>query len=78
MGGIVATAAKSGRIGVLILKTPRMEDEDSLVVLRWKDWVDLHGPTRYADSPHRVATRAKARRLDVVATLAGKVTLETK
>lgn len=44
LAGIVATAARQGKIGVLVLKTPRKRDIDSLVVLRWKDWVDLHGP----------------------------------
>lgn len=43
LGGIVQTAASSNRVGVLVLKQPRMKDTDALVVLRWKDWVDLHG-----------------------------------
>ncbi len=43
LGGIVGAAEGRGRIGVLVMKTPRMRDEESLVVLRWKDWCDLHG-----------------------------------
>jgi hypothetical protein len=43
LGGIQGTAAKQGRIGVLVLRVPRMRDEDALVVLSWRDWVALHG-----------------------------------
>jgi hypothetical protein len=43
LGGIVASAAVSGKVGVLVLKKPRQEDTEALVVLRWKDWCDLHG-----------------------------------
>ena len=24
-------------------RLPRQEDDDAIVILRWKDWVDLHG-----------------------------------
>jgi hypothetical protein len=43
LAGIVGSAEASGKVGVLVLKKPRQEDADALVVLRWKDWVDLHG-----------------------------------
>lgn len=43
LGGIVAHAEPKGKVGVLVLKKPRMRDEEALVVVRWKDWVDLHG-----------------------------------
>jgi hypothetical protein len=43
MSGISGMAQTKGKIGVLVLKRPRQEDVDSLVVLRWKDWLDLHG-----------------------------------
>lgn len=43
LGGIVATAMRRNKIGVLVMKQPGMRDEESLVVLRWKDWCDLHG-----------------------------------
>jgi hypothetical protein len=43
MGGIVATAEAHDKVGVLVLRTPRMDDGDALVVLRIKDWIDLHG-----------------------------------
>jgi hypothetical protein len=46
MDGIVLTAQRRSKVGVLVLKTPRMRDEESLVVVRWKDWCDLHGPMR--------------------------------
>lgn len=41
---IAATgAAHGGKVGVLVLKRPHQRDEEALVVLRWKDWLDLHG-----------------------------------
>lgn len=43
VAGICASARVSGRIGVVVLKQPNMRDTDALVVLRWSDWVDLHG-----------------------------------
>lgn len=35
--------AAGDKTGVLVLKRPRMKDADALVVLRWRDWVALHG-----------------------------------
>ena len=61
LAGIVTTATGDGKIGVLVLKTPSMEDGDSLVVLRWRDWVDLHGPEPFTQATHRAQTRADAR-----------------
>lgn len=43
MDGITGTARAQSKIGVLVLKRPRQEDRDALVVLRWSDWVSLHG-----------------------------------
>lgn len=43
LGGIVAHAESRGKVGVLVLKRPRQRDTDALVVLRWQDWLDLHG-----------------------------------
>jgi hypothetical protein len=43
MGGICDTATRKGRVGVLVLKRPRQPDAEALVILRWGDWVDLHG-----------------------------------
>lgn len=43
MAGIVGVATTQGRIGVLVLRTPRMKDADALVILRYCDWLDLHG-----------------------------------
>jgi hypothetical protein len=53
LGGIVATAQRAGKVGVLVLKLPRMADADALVVLRWRDWVDLHGPSGFGTRAHR-------------------------
>jgi hypothetical protein len=41
--GICATAERSNKVGVLVLKVPRMRDADAIVLLKWKDWVALHG-----------------------------------
>lgn len=43
MDGICGTAARTGRVGVLVLKRPGERDEDAVVCVRWRDWVDLHG-----------------------------------
>ena len=43
LAGIVEAGSRSGKVGVLVLKKPRMKDTEALVVLRWADWVDLHG-----------------------------------
>ncbi len=43
--GICGTT-KDGQVGILVLKTPRMKDTEALVVLRWADWVSLHGSER--------------------------------
>ena len=43
LGGIQGTATRQGRIGVLVLRVPRMRDDDALVILSWRDWVALHG-----------------------------------
>ena len=43
LAGIVAHAEPKGKVGVLVLKKPRQKDEEAVVVLRWKDWIDLHG-----------------------------------
>ena len=43
LGGICATAAATNRVGVLVLNQPRKPRRDALVVLRWADWIELHG-----------------------------------
>jgi hypothetical protein len=45
LSGIVGTATARNRIGVVIWKEPGAgrPDDDALVVLRLKDWTDLHG-----------------------------------
>lgn len=46
LAGIQATATRKGRIGVLVLKRPGERDEASIVILSWRDWVELHGSAR--------------------------------
>jgi hypothetical protein len=45
LSGIVSSATPRGRIGVVVWKEPGRgrEDDDALVVLRLRDWIDLHG-----------------------------------
>jgi hypothetical protein len=42
LGGICSTTPE-GKVGILILRKPRQEDNDALVVLRYRDWIQLHG-----------------------------------
>lgn len=42
LGGIVQTTPK-GKVGILLLRKPRQEDADALVVMRYADFRDLHG-----------------------------------
>ena len=41
--GIVEAGSRKGSIGVVIWKQPRSRDDESLVILRLRDWQDLHG-----------------------------------
>jgi len=34
---------KHGKVGVLIVKEPGKHDDNALVILRYRDWIDLHG-----------------------------------
>jgi hypothetical protein len=43
LGGIVQQAVGTGRIGILVLRQPGMRNDDSLVVLRFGDFVSLVG-----------------------------------
>ena len=43
LGGVQQVAKRDGKIGVLVVKLPRMRDEDAIVIIRWRDWVDVHG-----------------------------------
>ena len=46
---IHSTAKRSGKLGVLIVKEPGKHDENALVILRYGDWVDLHGSPQAED-----------------------------
>ena len=41
--GITAAGERSGTTGVVIWKQPGARDDDAVVVLRMRDWCDLHG-----------------------------------
>ena len=43
LSGIVEAGARKGSIGIVIWKAPNARDDDSVVLLRLKDWEDLHG-----------------------------------
>ena len=36
-------AQRQGKTGVLIVKEPGKHDENALVILRYSDWLELHG-----------------------------------
>lgn len=40
---IASEAATQGRVGILVLRKPRMRNGDSLVVMKYADFVSLHG-----------------------------------
>lgn len=43
LSGIVGAAQGTGRVGVLVLNRPRRPRAEALVIVRWADWVALHG-----------------------------------
>lgn len=43
LSGIMGTGFEKGKVGVLVLKKPRQQDTDAIVVLSWRAWVSLHG-----------------------------------
>lgn len=43
LGGIVASARTQQKIGILILRQPRMRDTEAVVILRYQDWLDIVG-----------------------------------
>lgn len=43
LDGIQGHALGKGKAGVLVLKKPRQQDSEAVVVLSWQAWVDLHG-----------------------------------
>lgn len=46
LNGIQGAGTRSNKIGALVLKHPGQKDEDALVILSWKDWVDIVGDPR--------------------------------
>jgi len=52
--GIVATASARGKVGVVVWKQPGRgrNDDDALVIMRWKDFVDLHGSDHAQEMTH--------------------------
>jgi hypothetical protein len=56
--GIVATASARGKIGVVVWKEPGSgrPDSDALVVMRWGDFVDLHGENHGCPSDETATT----------------------
>jgi hypothetical protein len=43
LDGICATALRHNQVGVLVLNRPRRRRSEALVIVRWADWVALHG-----------------------------------
>lgn len=51
--GIHRAAQRDGKVGVLIVKEPGLRDDNALVIVRYRDWVELHGggPVRETEQP---------------------------
>lgn len=45
---IVGHAERLGKVGIVIWKPRRVRDENALVILRYADWLALHG---HVESP---------------------------
>lgn len=45
------TAQRADKIGVLVIKEPGKHDDNALVILRYKDWIDLHGSATSNELP---------------------------
>lgn len=41
LDGICGSATRQGKTGVLVLKVPRMRDDQALVVMRWRDCIGI-------------------------------------
>lgn len=50
LAGVQGTARVKGKAGVLVLKKPRGEDADAIVLLSWSAWKDLHGVASEGDA----------------------------
>ena len=51
--GIVSTAARTNRIGVLVVNRPRQPRADALVIVRWADWLRVRpDATNHDEAPH--------------------------
>jgi hypothetical protein len=53
LSGICATASARNRIGIVVWKSPGSgkPDGDALVIMRWRDFVDLHGEVADEETP---------------------------
>lgn len=69
LGGIIQTAMRDNKVGVLVLKPPGTEDRDALAIVRWSDWVDLHGPQKFGEGAHRQTRRKRALDVETAPTL---------
>jgi len=43
LNGICGTAEQHGKIGVVVWRNNRQKKGDAVVMLKWDDWVALHG-----------------------------------
>jgi NAD-dependent SIR2 family protein deacetylase len=44
-------AQRAEKIGILIVKEPGKHDDNALVIVRYRDWVELHGSTQEKECP---------------------------
>ena len=52
LDGIVLTAKRAEKVGALVLNQPGRDTADALVVVRFSDWVDLHGCVSSTNDEH--------------------------
>lgn len=63
--GIVNKCEPDGQIGVLVLNRPHHDRKEALVVVRWEDWVQIHGDIETPPEPN-ARLKALAKRAEMM------------
>ena len=63
LSGVCQAADRRGQTGVLVLNRPRAPRRHAVVILRWSDWVALHGLPGAPDTD-QANTPISTRRVD--------------
>ena len=59
--GITAAGERKNAIGCVVWKQPHKPDDDAVVILRLKDWQELHGPHKKKTPDRYQVGRSKKR-----------------